>query len=121
EHDHSWWLYRSDDVRNARRTGVVRGAVMASELRETIPTFGKPGDQAGDSQVSLSNWSALSDTGFAKSGFEAIVIILVAVLVIGGLEVAIRAFDVKTYILPRPSQVGGVLFHHFGIFWPHIK
>jgi NitT/TauT family transport system permease protein len=94
---------------------------MASELRETIPTFGKQGEQSRESQVSLSNWSALSSAGFAKSGVEAAVIILVAFLVIGGLEVAIRAFDVKTYILPRPSQIGSVLYHHFGIFWPHIK
>lgn len=93
---------------------------MASELRETIPTFDAKGaDEGGD--VSISNWSGLTHVGFAKSGAEAVVILLVAVLVIGGLELAIRAFGVKTYVLPKPSLVGSVLFHHFDVFWPAIK
>ena len=93
---------------------------MASELRETIPTFeAKGGDESGD--VSISNWSGLSDVGFAKSGAEFLLIALVAVLVIGGLELAIRGFDIKTYVLPKPSQVGSILFHHFNVFWPGIK
>jgi NitT/TauT family transport system permease protein len=92
---------------------------MASELRETIPTFDTKNDEA--SEVSISNWSGLSDVGFAKSGAEAFVILLVAVLVVGGLELAIRGFGIKTYVLPKPSLVGSVLFHHFNVFWPAVK
>ncbi len=94
---------------------------MATDLRETIPTFGKQAGTEQPGEVGLSNWSALTNVGFAKSGAEALVIALVAVAVIGGLELAIRGFGVKSYVLPRPSQVGSVLFHHFGLFWPHLK
>jgi NitT/TauT family transport system permease protein len=94
---------------------------MASELRETIPTFGKAASQDEQPDVSLTNWSALSSMSFARSGLEIAAIALVAVLVIGGIEVALRAFDVKTYVLPRPSQVGNALYHNFDLLWPDLK
>jgi NitT/TauT family transport system permease protein len=93
---------------------------MASELRETIPTFGKPTDEHRD-EVSLTNWSALTSTSFARNWREAFIIALVAVVVIGGLEFAIRAFNVKSYVLPRPSQIGLALFNDFGVLWPHLQ
>src|SRR5690349_14440977 len=94
---------------------------MADQLRDTIPTFDtKAGDESGD--VSISNWSALTQGNFAKSGTEILAIIAVAVVVIGGLEIWVRASNVKAYILPRPSAVGSALFHHFDdLFWPHVK
>jgi NitT/TauT family transport system permease protein len=94
---------------------------MADQLRDTIPTFDtKAGDESDT--VSISNWSALTSGNFAKSGSEILAIILVAVAVIGGLEIWVRARSVKTYILPRPSAVGSALFHHFDdLFWPHVK
>jgi NitT/TauT family transport system permease protein len=92
---------------------------MASELRETIPTFDTKGDEAGG--TGLSNWSALTSANFAKSGSEVLAIILFAVAVIGGLEFWVRYKHVKAYILPKPSAVGSALIHHFGLFWPHIK
>src|SRR4051812_42009560 len=92
---------------------------MASELRETIPTFDS---KAGEAEsVGLSNWSGLTSANFAKSGSELLAIVLVAVAVIGGLEFWVRHDNVKAYILPRPSAVGSALIHHFGLFWPHIK
>lgn len=92
---------------------------MASELRETIPTFEAKG--AGTEDVGLSNWSALTSANFAKSGREIFAIIATAVLIIGGLEWYVRHNHVKAYILPKPSAVGSALIHHFGLFWPHIK
>ncbi len=69
---------------------------MASDLRETIPTFGQgSGDE--QAEVSLSNWSALSSMSFARNGWEALVIALVAVGVIGGIELWVRALDIKPY------------------------
>ncbi|HEY7036659.1 MAG TPA: ABC transporter permease [Thermomicrobiales bacterium] len=94
---------------------------MASELRDTVPAFGKTATQDQQADVSLSNWSALTQMSFAKSGAEALALVLVAVLVIGGAEVAVRAFDIKAYIFPRPSAIGETLFRHFGLFWPHLK
>ena len=93
---------------------------MASDLRETIPTFGKPAAEQQD-EVSVTNWSALSSMSFAKSGLEVLAIVLVAVAVIGGAELAVRVFNVKAYILPRPSAIATALFTHFGVFWPHLQ
>ena len=94
---------------------------MASELRDTIPTFGNEAKEESGG-VSISNWSALTSGNFARSGTELLAIIVTAVLVVGGLELWVRAGDVKTYVLPRPSEVGSALFHHFDdLFWPHVK
>lgn len=96
---------------------------MASELRETIPTFGKQNaaeEQAG--QVDLSNLSSLSSPNFAKSWAEAAVIALVAVLMVGGAELAVILFDIKPYIFPRPSAIFVALVTNFPtLFWPHVQ
>jgi NitT/TauT family transport system permease protein len=92
---------------------------MASELRETIPTFDtKPGE---GEDVSLSNWSALTSANFAKSWGEGIVIALIAVLVIGGLEAWVRIADVPAYTFPAPSAIGKALWNNFGLFQPHLE
>lgn len=90
-------------------------------MRDTIPTFGKEAGGEEQGEVSLSNWSALTHMSFAKSGLEIMVIALVAVAVIGGAELAVRVFDVKAYILPRPSVIADALFTNFDLFWPHLK
>lgn len=94
---------------------------MASELRETIPTFGGQ-DGAGDEpgEVSLTNWSALTDTGFARSWSEALAILAVAAVVIGGMEIFLRVQDVPAYTFPRPSAIGGALWNNFNLFRPHL-
>jgi NitT/TauT family transport system permease protein len=92
---------------------------MATELRETIPTFNQATAEQND--VSLTNWSALTNANFARNGREAAVIVLVAVLVIGGLELALRVSNVKAYVLPRPSEIGLALLNDFPLFWPHLK
>ncbi|MBA2518610.1 MAG: ABC transporter permease [Chloroflexia bacterium] len=96
---------------------------MASELRETIPTFGQK--QAADEragQVDLANWSALSNASFAKSWAEAAVIALVAVIIVGGAELAVILFDIKPYIFPRPSAIATALVTNFPtLFWPHVQ
>ena len=92
---------------------------MASELRETIPTFGEaPADDR--SEVSLTNWSALTSTGFARSWGEALAIAVIAVLVIGGAEAFIRLRDVPAYTFPAPSEVGKALWNNFDLFQPHL-
>ena len=94
---------------------------MASDLRETIPTFGKPAAAEQPGEVNLTNWSALTQMNFARSGLEVLVIALVAVLVIGGAELAVRTLDIKAYILPRPSEIASALVRNFDLFWPHLK
>src|SRR5262245_59774324 len=92
---------------------------MATELREAIPTFNQATAEQND--VSLTNWSALTNANFARNRREAAVNVLVAVLVIGGLELALRVSNVKAYVLPRPSEIGLALLNDFPLFWPHLK
>ncbi len=93
---------------------------MASELRETIPTFNQAGaDDQGD--VNLTNWSALTSANFARSWGEAMIIALFAVLLIGTIELAVRALAIPSYIFPLPSEIGSTLFTQFDLFWPHLQ
>jgi NitT/TauT family transport system permease protein len=91
---------------------------MASELRETIPTFG---DEArGESQdVGIGNWSALTSTSIAKSWGEVAVIVVVAVLVVGGLEAWVRIADIPSYTFPAPSEIGSALWNNFRDVYAH--
>jgi NitT/TauT family transport system permease protein len=92
---------------------------MASELRETIPTFGS--EAGGEEGAGLTNWSALTGANVAKSGAELFGLVLVAVLLIGGLEFAVRYFDVAPYVFPRPTDIASALWNDFDAFWPHVK
>ncbi|MCC6314144.1 MAG: ABC transporter permease [Thermomicrobiales bacterium] len=93
---------------------------MASELRETIPTFGGAEREGGD--VDLTNWSAVTSTGFAKSWGEAALIVGLAVLLLGAAEIFLRVSQVKSYIFPLPSEVFTALFTRFpDLFWPHLQ
>ncbi|MGD9714457.1 MAG: ABC transporter permease [Thermomicrobiales bacterium] len=91
---------------------------MATELRETIPTFGEASEDQG---ADLTNWSALTGASVAKSGAEIGGLLLVAFLLIGGLELAVRYFDVAPYVFPKPSEIGSALWNDFDAFWPHMK
>ncbi len=94
---------------------------MASELRETIPTFNQA-DAEGESEVGLTNWSALTSQGFARSWGEAGLIALVAVVLIVGAELAVRVFNIQSYIFPPPSAIFTTLVTRFpDLFWPHMQ
>jgi NitT/TauT family transport system permease protein len=89
-------------------------------LRETIPTFNQEAE--GDGEVSLTNWSALTSQGFARNWGEVGLILLVAVVLIVGAELAVRAFNIQSYIFPPPSAIGRTLVTRFGdLFWPHMQ
>lgn len=91
---------------------------MADQLRENIPTFGDDAN-GGDQEVSLTNMSALTSNSFAKNWGEVGILLLVAVIVIGGLEVICRAFDVPAYTFPKPSAIGAALVDNFGSQYSH--
>jgi NitT/TauT family transport system permease protein len=94
---------------------------MASELRETIPTFNQA-QAEGDGEVGLTNWSALTSQGFARNWGEVGLILLVAVILIAGAEFAVRAFNIQSYIFPPPSEIAATLFTRFpDLFWPHMQ
>jgi NitT/TauT family transport system permease protein len=92
--------------------------MVDSELRDTIPTFEPHGDGAGD--VDISNWSALVSGRGIRTWAEVLAIVLVAVVIIGGTEVMLRAFDVPQYIMPTPSKIVTALFTDFRFIAPHI-
>lgn len=94
---------------------------MASELRETIPTFGEQGGEE-DQEVNITNWSALTNTGLSASWRDTGIIALVAVIIILGAELAVRTLNIPSYILPAPSAIGKALVTRFpDLFWPHME
>lgn len=84
---------------------------------DAIPEFRKSGD---GHDVSLTNLSAFSSGPSVKSGREVAAILAVAVIVIGGLELALRFFEVPQYIMPPPSMIVSALFSEFPLILPHL-
>jgi len=58
--------------------------------------------------------------GGSRTQLETFVIILVAVIIIGGDEMLLRVFEVPQYILPKPSQIVMALFTEWHNIWPHL-
>ncbi len=92
---------------------------MAEQLLEQIPEFKKASD-AKVKQEGLANWSALTNVPTARNATEALLIVLVAVVIIGGAEILLRVFKVPAYIFPTPSGVFGALIHSWDILWPDL-
>lgn len=92
---------------------------MSKALGETIPEFNKKG--GGGADVSLSGGlSALGSAGGARTRLEILVIILVAVIIIGGAELTLTVMEVPQYILPKPSQIVTALVTEWTFIWPHL-
>ncbi|MQT15201.1 ABC transporter permease [Segnochrobactrum spirostomi] len=51
---------------------------------------------------------------------ETALILLVAVIALGGLEIYLRVAEVPLYVLPPPSVIAVALYHEFGLLVPHI-
>lgn len=81
-------------------------------LGDTIPDIGNGSAQGGV--------SALSSGVGIQSTKEVIAIIAVAVFMIGGAELLLRAFDVPQYILPTPSAIVSALFSEMPAIAPHL-
>ena len=90
---------------------------MDKALGNKIPEFNKKSGEAGGS--GLAGLSAFG-SGVHRSKLEIIVIILVAVVIIGGTEILLRVFNVPQYILPKPTQIVTALFTEWHFLWPHI-
>ncbi|MCB1376875.1 MAG: ABC transporter permease [Alphaproteobacteria bacterium] len=89
---------------------------MDKALGDKIPEFNKK--QAGGGNVGLSG--ASFSLGDHRTKFEVLVIALVAVLIVGGTELALGVFKVPHYVLPKPSQIITALFTEWPLLWPHI-
>lgn len=92
---------------------------MADQLRDNIPKFGADA-AAADDPTGISNMSALTQTNVASSWRDAAILLVVAVLVIGGIQLMVNVFNVKPYILPKPTDVGDALITRFDLFQPHL-
>ena len=88
---------------------------------DAIPEFSKAksGAKAGE-DVSLTNLSAFASGPGIRSGAEVAAILAVAVVIIGGIELALRIFQVPQYIMPPPSSIAYALFDEFPLIAPHL-
>lgn len=84
---------------------------------DAIPEFQKGGD---GHDVSLTNLSAFSSGPGIKNWTEIATIVAVAVFVIGGIELALRVFEVPPYIMPTPSMIAVALVGDFTLILPHL-
>lgn len=89
---------------------------MDKALGDKIPDFNKKAQ--GTSGVGLSG--ASFGFGESRTLFEALVIALVAVVIVGGTELLLWIFNVPQYVLPKPSQILYALVTEFPNFWPHL-
>lgn len=86
---------------------------------DAIPEFNKSKTGEGG-DVSLTNLSAFASGPGIKSGTDIVAIIVVAIVIIGGAELALRWFEVPQYIMPTPSQIIWALFDEFPLIAPHL-
>jgi NitT/TauT family transport system permease protein len=84
---------------------------------DQIPEFNKK--QAAAAGVGLSGMTSLG-LGGHRTKLEVLVIILVAVVIIGGTEFLLTIFKVPHYVLPKPSQIIMALFTEWKFLWPHL-
>lgn len=64
------------------------------------------------------DWSALTSISVGRT--QGLIIVLVAVAVIVGMELLVRAFKVPQYVFPAPSAIGRALVQNFPTIWPHL-
>jgi NitT/TauT family transport system permease protein len=92
---------------------------MAGQTFEQIPEFNKK-QAAPGAKEGLSNWSALTNVPTARNFREFLLIVGVAILVIGGIELIVRVFKVPNYVFPAPSGIFNALINNFDTLLPHI-
>jgi NitT/TauT family transport system permease protein len=84
---------------------------------DAIPNFSKP--KAGG-EVGVANVAALAAGPGIGSAREVAAIVAIAVVIIGGTELALRAFNVPQYIMPTPSLIFQALFTEFPAILPQL-
>jgi NitT/TauT family transport system permease protein len=86
-------------------------------LGDQIPEFNRKARPANE--PGLSGLRSLG-LGESRTHVETAIIVLVAVIIIGGAELLLRAFDVPQYIMPKPSQIVWALYTEWPFLWPHL-
>lgn len=94
---------------------------MPDALRDTIPTFDDDAVDTTEGTAGLGDLSGMTSTSFARSWGEAALLLAVAAVVVGGIELIVRVFDVPAYTFPRPTDIGQALYEHFRpLYWSHL-
>ncbi|WP_172125215.1 MULTISPECIES: ABC transporter permease [unclassified Devosia] len=84
---------------------------------DAIPEFTK--SEAGGG-VGVANMSALAAGPGIQSARDVAIIVIVALIVIGGLELLLNLFAVPQYVMPKPSEIGMALVTDFWFILPHL-
>lgn len=91
---------------------------MASELKEVIPSFDQTGADTGE--LGVGDLSSMTSPRFASTWGEAALIVVVAFVFIGSLELLVRKSGIESYVFPPPSDIFRAFFHGFSSFWPQL-
>ena len=89
---------------------------MSHGWGDRIPEFNR------DEGEAVSGFSGLTSltAGRARTVFEIVVILLVAVAIVGGAELLIEVLEVPHYVLPRPSEIAVALVTEWHFIAPHL-
>lgn len=88
-------------------------------LHEKIPSFDSQPPAGGDEGLSR-GMSALTHVRGARTWYEALLMLVIAVIVIGGIELVLRVLDVPQYVVPTPSETAQALVNDWPQLWPHL-
>jgi NitT/TauT family transport system permease protein len=84
---------------------------------DAIPEFSK---LKASGEVGVASAAGLAAGPGIRSAREVIAIIAIAVVIIGGAELSLRAFNVPQYIMPTPSLIVQALFTEFPAILPQL-
>jgi NitT/TauT family transport system permease protein len=84
---------------------------------DAIPEFSKP---KASGEVGVANAAGLAAGPGIRSAREVVAIIAIAVVIVGGAELSLRAFNVPQYIMPTPSLIVQALFTEFPAILPQL-
>jgi NitT/TauT family transport system permease protein len=86
---------------------------------DAIPAFRN--GVVGDSEVGVSGLSsALAGGSGVKSASEVVAIIVLAVVIVGSLQIALTVLNVPQYVFPKPSEIAIALVKDFPLIAPHL-
>ena len=64
--------------------------------------------------------SALAGGSGARSASEVLGILVIAVAIVGGVQIALTTFNVPQYVFPKPSEIAVALVKDFPLIAPHL-
>ena len=86
---------------------------------DAIPAFRN--GVVGDSEVGVSGLSsALAGGSGVKSASEILAIVLLAVVIVGSVQIALTVLNVPQYVFPKPSEIAIALVKDFPLIAPHL-